>query len=287
MRQINLKKMLTSLVLSSTLGSALIAAPSLVNGIALFVNGSPITLLELYSTAQEAKVTQDVAIDILINKKLHEDEIKKRNIDVNELEINEEIAALAKKNKATIEQVKAYVESNGGNFEAYKKEIKERLLKQKLYQSITQENLKNLDERELMDYYNANQAEFSIPQSIDVVKFYSKDAKSIENTIKSAGKTLQKGVAQENEVLQTVALNPQIVRDFTQAKIGGFTPIYPIDGQFVTFKVMAKNNPTLLPFENVKNVVIQKMVTQKEDYIIYEYFEKLRSNAKVNIVRLK
>lgn len=52
------------------------------------------------------------------------------------------------------------------------------------------------------------------------------------------------------------------------------------------FLIKAKNNPALLPYDNVRNVVLQKIMEQKEDYLIYEYFEKLRSNAKVNIVRL-
>ena len=151
---------------------------------------------------------------------------------------------------------------------------------------IAQESLKMVDENELLNYYNANKEEFSIPQSIDVTKFFSKDGKALEALIQSNGKEVQKGVQSENEVLQTAALNPQIVAAFTQGKIGTFTPIYPIGDDFVVFLIKAKNNPAILPFENVRNVVLQKIMGQKEDYLIYEYFEKLRSNAKVNIIRL-
>ncbi len=52
------------------------------------------------------------------------------------------------------------------------------------------------------------------------------------------------------------------------------------------FVIKAKNNPALLPYENVRNVVMQKIMEQKEDYLIYEYFEKLRSNERADIVRL-
>ncbi len=261
-------------------------APSLVNGIAFFVNGNPVTLLDVYRVQQRDKVAQNIAVDILINEKLHEEEIKKYKIVATELELGDEISAIAKQNKVTPEQIESYIHANGGNWEDYKEEIKKRILKRKLYQVISQESLKMVDEKELRNYYEAHKEEFAIPQSIDVTKFFSKEGVALETLIKSGGKEMPKGVGEENEVLQTMALNPQIVAAFTQGKIGSFTPIYPIGEDFVTFLIKAKNNSSIVPFENVRNVVLQKMMAQKEDYLIYEYFEKLRSNAKVNIIRL-
>lgn len=54
----------------------------------------------------------------------------------------------------------------------------------------------------------------------------------------------------------------------------------------MTFLIKGKHNPVLLPYESAKNIALQKIMQRKENYVIYEYFEKLRSNAKVNIVRL-
>ena len=275
-----------SVLIGILLSSFAFGAPSMVNGIAFFVNGNPVTLLEVYKVQQRDKVNQNIAVDILINEKLHEEEIKKHKIVATELEINDEINRIARQHQATAAQVESYIRSNGGNWENYKEEIKKGILKKKLYQVIAQESLKMVDENELLNYYNANKEEFSIPQSIDVTKFFSKDGKALEALIQSNGKEVQKGVQSENEVLQTAALNPQIVAAFTQGKIGTFTPIYPIGDDFVVFLIKAKNNPAILPFENVRNVVLQKIMGQKEDYLIYEYFEKLRSNAKVNIIRL-
>ena len=62
--------------------------------------------------------------------------------------------------------------------------------------------------------------------------------------------------------------------------------VSPIENDYVTFLIKAKNNPVLLPYESAKNIAMQKIMQHKENYVIYEYFEKLRSNAKVNIVRL-
>ena len=202
------KIVILSLALSIALGGVSIAAPSLVNGVAFFVNGEPVTLMEVYRLQQREKLPQDAVVDRLINERLHENEIKKRRISVNEIEIDDEIARIAKQNKTTPDAVKKYVESNKGSWNLYREDIKKELLKRKLYQSITQESLRMVDERELREYYNANQREFLLPQSIDVVKFYSKDNVALEKLIQSGGKTILSGVKQENEVLQTAALNP-------------------------------------------------------------------------------
>ncbi|WP_233704036.1 peptidyl-prolyl cis-trans isomerase [Helicobacter mesocricetorum] len=261
------------------------AAPSLVNGIAFFVNGDPITLLELYSTMQSARISQDEAIDLLINKQLHEQEIKKRNIFVSDLDISNEIERIARQNKTSIENIRSYMRENGKDWNAYQQEIKDNLIKTKLYQSITQDSLKLTDEKDLQEYYNTHQEEFSMPQSIEVMKFYSEDSQQLEQAMRDQSQTYP-DVFIENEILQTIDLSPQVITDFTQTKINAFTPIYPIDGQFVSFLILKKNNPTILPYELVKNKILQKTMNRKEDYIIYEHFEKLRSNAKINIIRL-
>lgn len=281
-------KLLCPLICFSILSfnSSLFAAPSLVNGIAFFVNDYPVTLMEMYKIQQRDKVSQQVAMDLLINDRLHKEEIDKRKIVISEIEIQDEIARIARQNKATLEQVKSYIIGNGGSWEHYKEEIKHNLQKRKLYQSITQEGLRMVDEKELENYYSTHRQEFSIPQSIEVVKYFSNNAQALEKVVQSNGKVIPSGVKKTNEVLQTIELHPQIVQAFTQGAVGRFTPIFPIADEFVVFVIKAKNNPALLPYENVRNVVMQKIMEQKEDYLIYEYFEKLRSNARVDIVRL-
>ncbi|MCI5968876.1 peptidyl-prolyl cis-trans isomerase [Helicobacter sp.] len=277
------KIFIIGLVLSVSVG---FAAPSLVSGIAFFVNGNPVTLIEVYRMQQRENIPQDVAVDRLINERLHEEEIRKRKLSANALEIATEIQRLAEQNKTTPEDMRKYIESKGGSWDAYKEDIQKEILKRKLYQSITQESLRAVDDREVLEYYNANQNDFLIPKSIDVVKFYSKDNIAIERVVQSGGKSIAPNVKRENEVLQTAALNPQIVLSFAQGKVGGFTPIFPIGDDYVAFLIKGKHNPVLLPYESAKNIALQKIMQHKENYVIYEYFEKLRSNAKVNIVRL-
>ena len=268
-----MRKYLLGSLFSLFVASSVFSAPSLVNGIAFFVNGNPVTLLDVYKVQQRDKVEQNIAVDILINEKLHEEEIKKHNIIVTELELSDELNSIAKQNKTTSTQLESYIRTNGGNWESYKDEIKKRILKRKLYQIISQESLKMVNEDELRNYYNAHKEEFSIPQSIDVKKFFSKEGAALETLVKSGGKTIPKGIGQENEVLQIAALNPQIVPAFVQGKVGTFTPIYPVGEDFITFLIEAKNNPSLAPFENVRDIILQKIMSQKEDYLIYEEFE--------------
>ena len=170
----SIRTLLKRIMLSSAFfGIFSYASQNLVNGIAFFVNGEPVTLLELYSTIQGAKVTQDVAIDMLINKQLHDQETKKRNIQVSNLEIDNEIERIAKQHQTTSEEIHTYIENSGKSWESYKEEIKDSLIKAKLYQDITRENLRLADERELREYYQSHQEEFSIPENIEVFKSFS------------------------------------------------------------------------------------------------------------------
>ena len=63
-------------------------------------------------------------MDILINEKLHEEEIKKHKIVATELEINDEINRIARQNQATAAQVESYIRSNGGNWKITKRKSK-------------------------------------------------------------------------------------------------------------------------------------------------------------------
>ena len=85
-----MRKYLLGSLFSLFVASSVFSAPSLVNGIAFFVNGNPVTLLDVYKVQQRDKVEQNIAVDILINEKLHEEEIKKHNIIVTELELSDE-----------------------------------------------------------------------------------------------------------------------------------------------------------------------------------------------------
>ena len=88
-----MRKYLLGSLFSLFVASSVFSAPSLVNGIAFFVNGNPVTLLDVYKVQQRDKVEQNIAVDILINEKLHEEEIKKHNAaymkEMNEFIISE------------------------------------------------------------------------------------------------------------------------------------------------------------------------------------------------------
>lgn len=266
--------------------SVAFAAPSLVNGIALLVNDHPVTLLELYRLQQLAKVPQNVAVDRLIDERLHDEEVKKRQLGINDVELEEEMQKIALQNATTLAQMQALIQSSGSSWETYREDVKQSMLRRKLYQSIAQEGMKAIDEREVRAYYDENREDFFIPQSVDVVKFHSRDSVAIQRVVQSGGKLTLPNVGRENEVLQISMLNPQVILAFAQGKEGAFTPIFPIGREYVTFLIQKKYNPRLLPYENARNVVLQRIVQEKESNLISEYFEKLRANANIRIIRL-
>ena len=119
-----------------TLSFVAILDASIIDGIALKVDGNIITLNEIKLVQQQMKIDKQSAIDALIIEKLRENEIKRLNIQVTDKSLNEELENIALNNKITLKTLKESVESNGVKFEDYKKQLKEHILNRELIQRI-------------------------------------------------------------------------------------------------------------------------------------------------------
>ncbi|NLU35273.1 peptidylprolyl isomerase [Wolinella succinogenes] len=278
--------MLSRIFLSLGLcASMVLAAPTLVNGISFYVNNQPVTLLELYKTAQLANVSKERAMEMLIDKMLHQDEIERYGISTNEIEVNQEVERIAKSNGATLEQFRSFLDQKGVNWESYKEDLKEKVLKDKLYDKIVANNLRMADERELVAYYESNKNLFSIPARIETIKYSSKNQEALVSLLKNP-LSQPKGVISEPETILTQKINPKLAALLQETPLGQFTQIFTIGEDHLTFLVKSKGDLVLIPFESAKEAVFHRLMMEKEDKVIREHFEKLRASAKVKVIRL-
>lgn len=262
-----------------------LSAPNLVNGISFYVNNQPVTLFELYKSAQSANVSKEQAMELLVNKMLHKDEIERYAITASEEDIDKEFALVAKNSGATTEQFRAFLNERGVDLGNYKNELKERVLRDKLYTKIVQNNLRMADERELMTYYEANKNLFSIPAKIETIKYSSKNRDALIATMQSPLQE-QNDVTSTSETIITAKINPQLVAILQETQQNKFTQIFTIGDEYLTFLIKDKSDFTLIPFENAKEAVFGRLMMEKEDKVIQEHFEKLRASAKVKVIRL-
>lgn len=281
-----MKKIILKTALAVGLLGGFAQSETIVNGVAFLVNGEPVTILELIAVQQGEQISKNDAIDMLINKRLHEEEAKRRKIYASEFEIEEETNAIARANGKSLAEIKEAIKNSGLSWDDYSEQARERIVQRKLYAQIVRESMRNADENELLNYYRNNQKDFIVPSSIEGTKYTSKNNVEIEKIILSGGTEIGADVKTSNETINPKDINQQAFAVFAQTENGAFTPIFPENGEFSVFLIRQKGPQTLLNFEEVRGVVLSRVMSEKEDYFIYEHFEKMRSNAKVEIIRL-
>lgn len=89
-----------------------------------------------------------------------------------------------------------------------------------------------------------------------------------------------------NETISLSSLSPQIAQVFLNTPNNEFTPVLTTGGNsFVSFLVKERLGEKAISFDEAKPLINQKIMAQKEQSIITEHFNKIRSSA--NIITLR
>ncbi|WP_181566356.1 peptidylprolyl isomerase [Helicobacter monodelphidis] len=269
-----------------------LSAANFVNGIAFFVNNEPVTLFQLYQVMQGAKVSREEAMELLISEKLHEEEAKKFNIQITEIEIDEELQRIAQRSNQSVDQLKSIILARGVAYSHYRDEVKKRVLQKKLYSMIVTENIELADESELKSYYDQHHNDFIVPTHISIVR-YSASSQPLLEQLVNAKRSISSipvapdGVLSAPEVVETAKLNPQLTALLMNVNVGSFTPIFNIGGEYATFLVSSKSGGVQIPFEEAKRDIFARIMMERENTVIKGYFDKLRAVAKIKVLRLE
>ena len=155
-----------------------------------------------------------------------------------------------------------------------------------LFRSLAS-NARVNDESELLDYYNRHKSEFLMPAEIKVRR-YSSTTQDLLEDIVNGGSTKKNGVDVLDETLNASNLNPQLLDIFLRVPKGSFTPILNSgNGVFIIFMIQDRIGNTQLPFVQVRGIIMQKIISSKQDKILNDHFEKLKSSAKIVMLRTK
>ncbi len=255
-----------------------------VAGVALRVNGYAITLYEIEKTQKELRISKQEAIDILINERLRDDEIERFKISVDDFKVDEEIAHIAANMNLSKEQLLAKV-TKDMSLQEYRAQIKKQIQTRELMQRILASNVNISSEEELLSYYTRNKKEFMVPSSVRVVRYLAQSDDELQKAIAAPNKNI-KGVQKFNETITLSSLSPQIAQVFLSTPNNEFTPVLATGGNgFVCFLIKERLGESLLDFEEAKPIINQKIMAHKEQSIIAEHFNKIRSSA--NIVTLR
>ena len=256
----------------------------MVNGVAFSVNDDIVTLYDIDEAMAKFKISKDEAIKKLIIDKLKEAEIKKNNIDIDYMTLNQEAEKIANRNGMSLMQFKQYLSSRYISYDTYIAGLKEQLMTQKLISIIARDSITRPGKEEMEIYYQKNSELFSTYESVEVVEYTSANQESLQRAMQSP-LAIVPDVQRTNKTLQLSTMDPQLKMLLSQTKEGSYTQIIPIQNTLVSYYVSQKSGATLKPFEESEDMILGLIMREKEQSAAQTYFEKLRNEANIKFIR--
>lgn len=259
-------------------------AQNIVDGIAFKVNNYPVTLYELQSLQQNQKLSPKQAREQLILKVIKMQEAERLQIIADETMIDQQIQAAATMKGISRDEFVANMIGSGHSYEELRAFYKEYIQNELLTQRILSTNLKIVDEKELKKFYDTHQKDFTLPKEVVVIQYASNNDKLLAQAMNNPLMQIR-GVEKREEKISLANINPQIAQLFADTPKGEFTQILNNGGAVLAFYIKDKIGSTTLPYEQIKPMIMQKIVYERKDLILKEYFERLVASAIITDVR--
>ncbi len=258
-----------------------------IDAIAIVVNDEPITTYEIEKSAHQLHIPLSQAVDLLIQKKLEEQEAKRLGVSVDEFELENAIEDFAHKKGMNLFEFKEALQKNGISWQEYKERFKEQLLRQKLYDKIAQIQRNRISDVQLKEYYDTHKEEFEVAKKVVVTKYISPSKEVLERIRQnplfepSNPSLLLKG----EESIELNRVDPKFAALLAQTPEGSFTPILPLGDRYLLLYIQKKEGKETIPFEEAKGYILNKLAKKSRAASIKDYFDKLRASANIEILK--
>jgi len=273
-----MRKYILSLIVVVSFANA-----GLINAIGLIVNEEPITLYDIDKTMQERSLSKNDAIKFLIDKKIYDQEIKKNNVSVDIFDVDNYIEKLAAQNKMSTLDFKSLIRQQQ-DYDTFQKKVKEQLLHQKLVRKIATGNIKIATEDDIKIYYENNKAKYTLANQIEVVAYISKN-KELLNAVKSNPMMNDNNIVSQSLSLKQNELTPEVKYIINTTPVNQFSAIFAQNQQYNMFFIKEKKDIHILSLEDTKEQIFQKIMEQREQSYLNEYFETQKITAKIKVLR--
>lgn len=259
-------------------------AETLIDGIAFKVNNYPITLYEISKLKKDKKISDEEARHLLILKAVKLQEMQRLQIEASELDIDRQIEAAASMKGISRDEFVAGILDDGYSYEELRSFYKDQIEDDLLTQRILSTSLKIVDERELKKYFDEHKNEFSMPKEVVVIQYAAQNEKILSQAINNPLIRIP-GVSRREEKVALSGVNLQIAQLFAQTQKGQFTPIINNGGASLAFYIKDKTGSILMPFDQIKQLIMQKVILSRKEKILQEYFDRLIASAIVVEIR--
>ena len=256
------------------------AEAKMVNAIAIIVNREAVTTAEIRAVQKQMNVSKKQATDMLIADRLQKAAMK--NVSISEVAIDSKIAQIAAQNNLTIPKMQKLLKQQGTSWRKYRRSIKDRMKKDKFYKEKVAATLSKPSDDELKLFYENNKKDFVMPKSISMIEYSSTSEESMKKFLETKKK---KGVKSRSVKKSTKDLNSALLGTILRTQNGSFTRPINDGNKFISYKIVSKNGQRAMSFEDAKGAVSGKWRQQQQGKALKDYFEKLKTNADVQVIR--
>jgi len=290
-----------------------------IDGIAAVINDKAITISELKeklillsktNTSINRKYplkNKDLAkevLDKMIYDKLLDEEVKKRNLEVTDAQLEMFIKKIMQQNRlSSIEELKSALAIQNLSYEQYRKDLRQQIQKTKIMNFAVRSKV-SISEQDLKNYYAQNMNEAREPDSMHLKNiFISKNKKNSSVKRQKAKKVLnelKKGASFDRMVkkysedsnaksggdlgfLTPKDMNAKIYNEVTKLKPGQHTGIIDTPGGYYILKFLEKKTGEIRKFEAVKDELKNKLTAKETEANFKSWLEELRNKAYVDI----
>lgn len=243
-------------------------------GIVAMVEGEPVRRDEILvrlrygpavKTEDETDKLKRIAIDSLINQKLLDLEVSRKNY----------------------EQDKDF---------KYSLSITRDAILNKLFRNRIIASAARLDDEEIKKYYEDNKESFKESDQIRINTIQIKEKEKADRIIDELKRGadfdvvaadvsgMPVGSTTGNTGWLSADILPPVIKErLNEMNIGGVYGPFNIDGEFLIIKLLGREDGKLKSFETVKNGIVEQLSKKKYDQLLSDYLAKLRASSKIKI----
>ncbi|HFD14137.1 MAG TPA: peptidyl-prolyl cis-trans isomerase [Epsilonproteobacteria bacterium] len=268
------------LVLLTLLSFLSFSHAKMVDGIACIVEGEPVTTAEIRAIQRQYHLSKKEATDLLIKDRLQKSAM--RDIVIDETKIDAKIANIAKQNNLTVPKMQKILKGQGTSWAKYRTSIRMALKKEKFYQEHVINTIPAPTEDELKIFYRNHKKEFFMPSSISLVEYTASTESGMKKFLQTKKKS---GIKSHSVRKMTKDLDPTMLGTFMQTQNGHYTRPFNAGDRYISYKVLSKNGKTAMSFNAARGAVAAKWKQQQQSKALKDYFEKLKTNCDVEMLR--
>jgi parvulin-like peptidyl-prolyl isomerase len=205
-------------------------------------------------------------------------------------------------NLETDDDVKRAVQSQGMDWDAFRKQVEENLLRRTLIASEVSRSIA-LDESEIVAYYKTHASDFTDPEEYKIRAVYiSADTaglddkkKEVDGKIAAGGDFADVSAAYSDEPLKDLKgdlgtlkkndLDKTLLQAVEKLKKGDLSPWVQAKAGWYLIKLEDKKDSRVRPFEEARKAIEEKLYADKETVKVNEFLNTIKKKSYIKILK--